>query len=98
MSNMEAYYIPRRLDDPDRFFIWTVDELGIICTPFILGIAWGYFATGFAVGIGLYLLWKKVKGIDGINFANALIYWYLPSQRLLGFRLTPPSYIRFFVG
>lgn len=98
MTDMEAFYIPRRLDDPDRFFIWTVDELGIICIPFVLGIMWGFIASGFIAGILSYLGWKKLKGNDNINFAIYLIYWYLPAHHLLSLKVTPPSHTRFFVG
>jgi conjugal transfer pilus assembly protein TraL len=98
MSDMEAYYIPSKLDDPDRFFIWTLDELGVICTPFILGIMWGFIATGFMSGLVSYLGWKKVKGNDGISNALHMLYWYLPVNKLLSLKVTPPSHNRFFVG
>ena len=98
MQNIENYYIPRRLDDPDRFFIWTIDELGMICVPFLVGILWGYIAIGVIAGLILCIGWRRVKGADGINHAIHLLYWHLPMSGLLSLRVTPPSHFRFFAG
>jgi conjugal transfer pilus assembly protein TraL len=88
---MDEFYIPKRLDEPEMVLFWTMDELGIMVTPLIFGVIYGHTMIGFLVA------WRKLKG-NSIDYAISLVYWYLPSQKILNLKFTPPSYQRFFIG
>ena len=42
--------IPRRLDDPERWLFWTLDEAAALLGPAVLGLAANEFVTGLAAG------------------------------------------------
>jgi conjugal transfer pilus assembly protein TraL len=94
---MDEFYIPKRLDEPEMVLFWTMDELGIMITPLIVGVINGYTLVGLLAGLISFLLWRKVKG-GSIDYVVSLCYWYLPSQKMLNLKFTPPSYKRFFIG
>ena len=97
MSDLEAFYIPKKLDEPERIVIWTIDEFGVCLTPFILGIMYGYMTTGLLAGILSFILWRKIKG-ENHDLAFGMFYWYLPLHGLIGLKATPSSDYRFFIG
>jgi len=91
----EKYYIPKHLDDPPRFLLWTMDEAIVLMAPFMLGIIFSHVLLALMVGASLLLGMKKIKGNEGPNFLFNVMYWYLPLRH---FKRTPPSFIREFVG
>jgi conjugal transfer pilus assembly protein TraL len=97
MTELEAFYIPKKLDEPERIIIWTLDEFGVCMAPFVLGIMYSYMTTGLVVGILCFILWRKVKG-GNQDLAFGMFYWHLPLHKLLGLKATPPSHYRFFIG
>jgi len=97
MSDIDAFYIPKHLDDPERWLFWTIDEAIVLIAPFILGIALDHSFIGIVMSIILYMLYKKFKSTGVDNLIQYLIYWYFPSW-LSGLKFTPPSYIRTYIG
>lgn len=91
------YYIPRRLDDPERIGFWTVDEAIAMAAPFALGLLFKGVVFGIAGGLAAYFLLKKAKGGGRENIALYALYWHLPS-RLLQLRFTPSSFKRRLAG
>lgn len=88
--------IPRRLDDPPKFLLWDFDVvlvflifagLGIVVNfPFVLG------GLGLAAAYGL----NKARAGRSRGYLLHLLYWHLPLR--FGFRRTPPSAVRHFIG
>ncbi|MCY4005087.1 MAG: type IV conjugative transfer system protein TraL [Rhodospirillales bacterium] len=97
MADLARHAIPRRLDDPERWLFWTVDEAAVLMGPALLGLAANAFVTGLAAGIGGWLLLRRVKRGGGANIARYALYWALPDfvLRLQG---TPPSHVRRYIG
>lgn len=95
--DMEAFYIPRTLDEPARLLFWSIDEAGILLSPTFLGIILGYAAIGMLVGFIAFFAWKRVKGSNKANYIMYSAYWYLPSK-MLRLKKTPPSHFRIFLG
>jgi len=87
--------IPRHLDDPPRFLFWDLDEAILFMLALILGMMADLLFAGAAAGVVLVIAYGKAKSGRHRAFALHLMYWYLPVT--LGFRRTPPSYIREYI-
>jgi conjugal transfer pilus assembly protein TraL len=93
----DKYYLPKMLDEPFRLYVLTVDELLILVLPILLiGFVLHQIVVGFILGIGGLGLLKKYKGEQGHFYLVHLAYWYLP--KIINFKVTPPSYIRQYLG
>ena len=97
MSDPTRHAIPRRLDDPERWLFWTVDEAAVLMGPALLGLAANAFVPGLIAGVGGWLLLRRVKRGGGANIARYALYWFLPDF-VLRLKATPPSHLRRFVG
>lgn len=97
MSGYSQYYIPKRLDDPERIGFWTMDEALSLVGPFAIGIMFQATVAGLVGAALCYFALKKVKGSDQPNAAMYAVYWHLPS-RLLQLRFTLPSSTRTLAG
>ena len=97
MSESARHAIPRRLDDPERWLFWTVDEAAVLMGPTLLGLAANAFVTGLVAGVGSWLLLRRVKRGGGANIARYALYWFLPDF-VLRLRATPSSHVRRLVG
>jgi len=93
--NNQKFYIPKHLDDPPRFLLWTMDEAIILLAPFMLGILFSHILIGIVIGLCMLFAIKKLKGIEGQNILFNMVYWYLPIYHL---KRTPPSCVREFIG
>jgi conjugal transfer pilus assembly protein TraL len=94
---MDKYYLPQLLDAPFRVFLLTIDELILLIMPIILfGFVLNQMIVGFMLGIYLLVMVKKFKGEQGHYYLANLAYWYLPP--IIKFKVTPPSYIRHYLG
>jgi len=90
------YLIPQRLDDPPKYLWWDFDVAIIAMGSFVVGIVAGSFWLFTIIGFLIALAYQKIKGGKTRGFGLHLVYWYSPFT--LGFRLTPPSSIREFIG
>jgi len=70
--------IEQRLEDPWRFFFFSVDDALVVVTPAILGLLTRHPVEGLVVGFVLLQGWKWIKGDGGTQRLGALAYWYLP--------------------
>lgn len=94
---MDKYHIPQHLDAPFKIIIWTPDEFFAFVVPFALCLSvFNAPVTGIALGAGLMMALKKLKGEEGHHFLLHLIYWYLPP--VVRYRSVPPSYMREILG
>jgi len=92
---MEAFIIPRRLDEPERWMFWTVDEALTMLVPIVTGMMTSFLLIGTAVGISGFLLLRRLKGNGQANLGLYAIYWFFPN--VFRFKATPPSAIRRFI-
>jgi len=92
---MEAFINPRRLDEPERWMFWTVDEALIMLIPVITGMMTGFLLAGAVIGIGGFVLLRRLKGNGQANLGLYALYWFFPN--IFNFRATPLSAIRRFV-
>lgn len=91
------YYIPRFLNEPKRFILFTLDELiGLILALVIFAWILDALIIGLIMGSAIVMGLKKIKGEEGLLALYAIAYWYLP--RLMPYRLIPASYLRHWVG
>ena len=97
MNEAERYAIPSRLDDPERWLFWTLDEAAVLMGPAMLGLAANAFLMGLAVGAGGYLALRRIKRGGRAGLLMHAAYWLLPGAalRLQG---APPSHRRRFAG
>ncbi len=97
MQESTKYYLPKTLDEPFRIYILTIDELILLVTPILLvGFIFHQMVLGFVLGVGGLTIIKKFKGEQGHFYLVHLAYWYLPD--IIQFKVTPPSYIREYLG
>jgi conjugal transfer pilus assembly protein TraL len=87
--------IPRHLDDPPRFLFWDLDEAILFMLALVLGLMVDLVFLGGATGVALVIAYGKAKSGRHRAHALHLMYWHLPVT--LGFRRTPPSWIREYV-
>ena len=78
MNDTARHTIPRRLDDPERWLFWTVDEAAALMGPALPGLAANQFVPGLIAGVGGWLLLRRVKRGGGANIARYALYWFLP--------------------
>ncbi|NNM59382.1 MAG: type IV conjugative transfer system protein TraL [Legionellales bacterium] len=89
-------YIPRNLDEPARFLIWTMDEAMALFLPIFVGVFFNHALLGLALGAASNIGIKKFKSYIGAHYKRWL-YWYFPSELNL-LKSTPSSTIREYVG
>jgi len=97
VNDTARHAIPRRLDDPERWLFWTMDEAAALLGPAVLGLAANAFVTGLVAGVAGWMLLRRVKRGGGANIALYALYWFLPGF-VLGLKATPPSHVRRLVG
>jgi conjugal transfer pilus assembly protein TraL len=90
------FLIPRRLDDPPKFFFWDLDVAVVFSTIMMFGIVADMFVIPAALATGAAMGFTKLKQGQQKGFGVHALYWHLPVT--LGFKRTPASCIREFVG
>ena len=97
MNDQAKHMIPSRLDDPERWLFWTLDEAAALLAPALLGLAANAFVTGLIAGLAGWALLRRAKRGGGADTALCALYWFLPGFAL-GLRAAPPSHLRRFTG
>ena len=97
MNEAERFAIPSRLDDPERWLFWTMDEAVVLMGPSMLGLAANAFVAGLAIGVGGWLALRRIKRGGRGGIVMHAVYWFLPGAalRLQG---APGSHRRRFAG
>jgi len=67
--------IPRYVDDPPQFLLWTVDEFVIMLGFAVVGALWNLLLPGLLVGMGIGKLFRKMQegAMPGLLFH---LLWY----------------------
>lgn len=97
MNESERFAIPSRLDDPERWLFWTLDEAAVLMGPAMLGLAANAFVVGLVVGVGGWLALRRIKRGGRAGLAAHAAYWFLPGA-VLQLRGAPQSHRRRFAG
>ncbi len=97
MDDKEIYYIPRYLDEPERWLFWTIDEACILVIPVIIGISLSYFILGIILSLTSYISWIKLKRAGHISTIRFALYWFYPDI-IMRLKATPSSHLRFYIG
>ena len=92
-----SHEIPRRLNDPPRMFWWDLDVSLLVLAFALVGMIFGFFLSGCAVGLVLGGAYGRAKSGKHPAFALHLLYWHLPAA-VTGLRRTPPSWLREMAG
>lgn len=91
-----ALEIPRKLDEPPRAFFWDFD----VVLVFLIGMGFGILSSQIIVcsvaGLLAAMAFSKAKSGRHPGYLMHLLYWHLPLN--FGFKRTPPSYEREFLG
>lgn len=89
------YYLLNHLDDPLRFFFFTMDEVLVLGGPLFIGMFINKMLWGALFALILYklLTWIKKLAI-GVNLRQ-LAYWFLPTKSNT-LKIYIPSYYREF--
>ncbi|MEQ1526681.1 MAG: type IV conjugative transfer system protein TraL [Gallionella sp.] len=95
---MEIGYIPRTLDQSEKFFLWEADQFIVAVLMVGLGVSLGMMFSGIAGGVGASYLYGKMKSGKHPKFAAHLMYWWIPAAVFSRTKLTPPSDCRYFLG
>ena len=67
MSDQVRHAIPSRLDDPERWLFWTLDEAAALLGPAVLGLAANAFVTGLLSGLAGWALLRRAKRGGGVG-------------------------------
>jgi len=89
--------ILQHLDEPERYFIFTVDELVAVVAPLAVLTLVMNFVVGLVAGAGAFWLLRRLKKGGSLSRLVWAAYWLLPSQTF-GLKRTPPSDQRLLVG
>lgn len=90
------YIIPHRLDDPPKFLWWDFDVAILAMGCMCIGIMTNQLLTFTVLGGFVAAGYQKLKAGRHRAFGLHALYWYLPVS--FGFKLTPPSAVREFIG
>jgi conjugal transfer pilus assembly protein TraL len=94
---MDEYYIPKYLDTPKKYLIFSVDEVVAILIIFLVLVF--VFKQNILALIACVLTYyglRKLKGDKPPHFLLHLFYWHLPP--FYRFRQIPDSYKKRFLG
>ena len=94
---MRDSFIPQHLDEPERYFIFTPDELGVVLLPLGVLTVFANFLIGLVAAVGCFLALRKFKKGQGLHRLVLAAYWVLPSD-ILRFKATAPSHLRELAG
>ena len=89
--------IPQHLNEPERYFIFTPDELVVVVAPLIVLTLAANFLIGLMAGGAAFWALRRIKKGGNLNRVLWAAYWLLPSKTF-GLKATPASDARLLVG
>lgn len=89
--------IPQHLDEPERYFIFTPDELVVVVVPLTVVTVLSNFLIGMVVGGAGFWILRRIKKGGRLHCVLWAAYWLLPS-RIFGLKATPASDARLLAG
>ena len=91
------HVILNHLDAPSRILFWPISEFMTVVSPIVVLTIMGHPFIGF--GIGGCLIWgiRFFKKSFGKGTLEGVLYWNLVHNKA-NYPVTPPSYIREYIG
>lgn len=89
--------IPQYLDEPERYFIFTPDELVVVVVPLGILTIVANFLIGLIAGLTAFWLLRRLKKGGSLTRLLWLMFWILPYE-VMGLKKTPPAQHRLMVG
>jgi conjugal transfer pilus assembly protein TraL len=97
MSQVDPkFLVPTRLDDPPQFLWWDFDVAILAMGCLVIGIAADMTITFIFISIAVAVAYQQLKGGKHRAYGLHLMYWYMPLG--FGFKVTPESAVREFIG
>ena len=93
-----AGYIPRTLDQQEKFMLWDIDQFIIAVLIMGAGVSLGMLLGGIICGGVAAWQYGKFKAGKHSKFAIHAMYWWLPSRFFVKTKTTPESHQRYFLG
>lgn len=94
---MQDHTILNYLDLPPRILLWPASEVCFVVGPFLALTLFGFWLWGIALSLCAAFLVRLYKKSFGPGKLSGFLYWYLPHSSKTQ-PVTPPSYIREFIG
>ncbi|WP_438853093.1 type IV conjugative transfer system protein TraL [Brevundimonas nasdae] len=94
---MKDSYIPQHLDAPERYLVFTADELMAVVGPLLVCILVSNFAVGLVVAAACLWSLRKFKQGSSLSRIKWAAYWLLPAD-VFRLKATPPSHLRELAG
>ena len=91
----QDYYLLNHLDDPLRFFFFTMDEFLVLAVPLLVGMLINKMLWGALFALILYKLLTLIKKFARNVNLRQLAYWFLPTNKKT-LKVYVPSYYREF--
>jgi conjugal transfer pilus assembly protein TraL len=95
--NLKDTYIPQSLDAPERYLVFTGDELIAVVAPLLICILVANFLVGLVVASACLWGLRKFKQGSSLGRITRAAYWILPGD-VLRLKATPPSHLRELAG
>lgn len=93
VSDQQELKLPRTLDDPPQFLLWSADEIIPIILAILFGIMTDHFFAFLLVGFVMWRVMRRFKESRPEGYMLHLLYWIgLPIGKA---RLLPNPYRRF---
>ncbi len=89
--------IPQNLNEPERYFIFTIDELIATIGPLILLMITVNIVVGIMAAAASFWALRKIKKGGNLNRLMWNLYWILPSE-IFSLKQSPSSDERMLVG
>jgi len=90
-------YVPQYLDEPERFLVFTADELVAVVGPLAICTVLLNFAVGLAISGCAFVALRKLKQGGGLHRLLWILYWHAPAD-VLRLKGAPPSHLRELAG
>lgn len=92
----EPYEMPRFVDEPKQFFLWSADEFVPMMIATFIGVVVEQLFISLCLGFAVSRLYRRFKDSRPDGYVQHIFYWwglYTPKSRTI----THP-FIRLFIG
>lgn len=73
---MKPVEIPRRVDEPPHFLLWSADEMAPMLLGLTVGVFLGQALICFMVGLVVTNVYKRFRDNHPDGFLLHMMYWY----------------------
>ena len=91
------HVILNHLDAPSRILFWPISEFMLVVFPIVVLVIFGHPLMGFGTGGALIYGIRVFKRTFGKGTLEGVLYWNFVHNHA-HYLVTPPSYIREYIG